>query len=106
MVEKLTNEMVWNVVKTIPTGKVLTYGDIAQILKKPRASRFVGWALHANNSSNVPCHRVVDRTGRVAPNFAFDGWREQVRRLKSEGVGFVDEIHVDMDKHLWKDFKN
>ncbi len=90
------NEKVYQMVKKVPKGKVTTYGQIARELGNPRWSRQVGWALHANRSVDVPCHRVVDRTGRVAPNFAFDGAAEQKRRLESEGVKFRDEMHIDL----------
>lgn len=95
------NQKVYEIVKKVPKGKVTTYGEIARKLGNPRWSRQVGWALHANNSTQVPCHRVVDRTGRVAPNFAFDGAKEQRRRLEVEGVQFQDEMHVDLDKFIW-----
>ncbi len=91
---------VYELVKTIPHGKVSTYGEVGRVLKiNPRV---VGWALHGNKSTTVPCHRVVDRTGRVAPNFAFDGAREQRRRLEEEGVVFKDEMHVDLKKCLFE----
>lgn len=96
---KLKFEDVWEVAKLIPKGKVATYGQIARKLKID--ARMVGWALHANRSSEVPCHRVVDRNGRLAPNFAFDGPEEQRRRLQVEGVKFRDSLHVDLNKHLW-----
>lgn len=77
----------------IPKGKVTTYGVISKVLGiNPR---MVGWALHQNRDLRVPCHRVVDRTGRLAPNFAFNGWKEQKNRLLAEGVNFKDEMHVD-----------
>ena len=92
MASKLNfREKVFGVVRAIPSGKVATYGQIALILGKTRGAREVGWMLHSNDSSAVPCHRVVDRNGRLAPNFAFNGWREQKRRLEEEGVGFRDE---------------
>ncbi len=97
------NQKVYEIVKKIPKGKVTTYGSIAKMLGDPHLSRQVGWVLHANKSSEVPCHRVVDRTGRLAPNFAFDGAEEQRRRLESEGVGFADEIHVDLNSCLWQE---
>jgi methylated-DNA-protein-cysteine methyltransferase-like protein len=89
------NQKVYELVKKVPKGRVTTYGQIAVKLGNPRWSRQVGWALHANRSNDVPCHRVVDRTGRVAPNFAFDGAAEQRRRLEVEGVKFVDEMHIE-----------
>ena len=73
----------------------MTYGQISRALGT-RDARKVGWALHVNRDPDVPCHRVVDKSGRLAPNFAFDGWREQKRRLVAEEVEFKDENHVKM----------
>ena len=93
-------EDVYKIVKKIPPGKVTTYGEIARALGT-RDARKVGWAMHANRDPGVPCHRVVDRTGRLAPNFAFDGAEEQRRRLAEEGVSFKkDEMHVQLSKHM------
>lgn len=87
---------VYEVVKKIPEGKVMTYGQIAEILGTKDARR-VGWALHANSDgSKVPCHRVVNKDGRLAPGYAFGGPDEQRSRLLAEGVEFVDENHVKM----------
>lgn len=91
---------VYKLVKGVPRGKVTTYGEVAIKLGKPNWSRQVGWALHQNRDLTTPCHRVVDRNGRLAPNFAFDGWREQKRRLEAEGVNFKDEMHVDLLRFL------
>jgi methylated-DNA-protein-cysteine methyltransferase-like protein len=88
---------VYKIVKKIPKGKVSTYGEIARAIGIKDA-RKVGFALHANRDENVPCHRVVNKDGRLAPNFAFDGPEEQRRRLLSEGVIFKDENHVDLRK--------
>ena len=90
-------EQVYEVVKTIPKGKVMTYGQIARAIGSKDA-RKVGWALHANpDCSLVPCHRVVNKDGRLAPGYAFGGPDEQKIRLIAEGVEFVDKNHVKMD---------
>lgn len=91
---------VYEIVRTIPRGKVLTYGAIARQIGS-RDARKIGWALHANTDPNTPCHRVVNKVGRLAPNFAFDGWHEQKRRLQEEGVTFSSEMVVDLKKHRW-----
>ncbi|HKB88071.1 MAG TPA: MGMT family protein [Patescibacteria group bacterium] len=94
-------EQVYEVVKKIPEGKVMTYGGIAAALGTKDA-RKVGFALHANpDSSKVPCHRVVNKDGRLAPGYAFGGPNEQKMRLKAEGVIFLDDNHVDLDRSLW-----
>lgn len=87
-------EKVYQAVRRIPSGRVMTYGAVAKMVGT--TPRVVGFSLHANSDKNTPCHRVVDRNGRLAPNFAFGGAREQYLRLESEGVRFLDEMHVDM----------
>ena len=93
---------VYKVVKKIPEGKVMTYGQVAKILGTKDA-RKVGFALHGNTDPGIPCHRVVNKEGAVAINYAFGGgWKEQKNRLVAEDVKFKDETHVDLDKFLWE----
>jgi len=95
-------DKVYRAVKKIPEGKVATYGQISSKLGI-KDVRKVGWALHKNpDNKKIPCHRVVNRDGRLAPNFAFDGADEQRRRLEVEGVKFKDKMHVDLKKSEWK----
>ena len=89
-------QRVYATVKKIPEGKVMTYGQVADILGTKDARR-VGHALHANHNLQVPCHRVVNKDGRLAPGYAFGGAGEQKARLLSEGVEFRDELHVKMN---------
>ena len=94
---------VYEFVKTVPKGKVVTYGDVARAIGKPRASRQVGWALHSNPYQGiVPCHRVVFRDGSLATGFAFGGREVQKAMLVSEGVEFKEEYKVDIEKHRWQ----
>lgn len=70
-------EKIYEVVNKIPRGKVSTYGAIARLIGS-RDVRKIGWALHANtDSSKIPCHRVVNKEGRLAPGYAFGGPGEQ-----------------------------
>ena len=72
--------------------------DIAKALGSKDA-RKIGWALHSNPyEGEVPCHRVVNKEGRLAPNFAFNGPDEQRLRLQQESVPFKDQDHVDLAK--------
>ena len=94
---------VYEVVKQIPLGKVATYGQIARLVGNPRASRQVGWALHVNPEPFVtPCHRVVNREGKLSGAFAFGGQSAQHDLLAAEGVEFVDSYTVNLEKHLWR----
>ena len=103
--DKNFKEQVFEKVRKIPRGKVSTYGSIAEMLGKRRWSRQVGWVLHQNRDAKTPCHRVVDRNGRLAPNFAFNGAVEQRRRLEAENVKFRDKMHVDLGEYLWAGMK-
>ena len=103
-----TFDKVYAAVRLIPRGSVATYGQIAAAIGNKRLARVVGYALHVNPEPGViPCHRVVKRDGEVSSAFAFGGANRQVELLKAEGVGFLDDSHVDM-KHccsFWKSKK-
>ena len=89
--------VVYDKVKEIPKGKVATYGQIAALCGSPRASRAVGYALHFNPEPGViPCHRVVNRFGFLAPSFAFGGKEVQKTLLEKENVEFNDDFAVDL----------
>ncbi|MBQ7718473.1 MAG: MGMT family protein [Clostridia bacterium] len=98
-----TFERIYEVVKSIPKGKVATYGQVALLAGNPRWARVVGYALHNNPSpSTIPCHRVVSREGRVARNYAFGSGEVQRQLLESEGIVFESDGSVDMEKYCIK----
>jgi methylated-DNA-protein-cysteine methyltransferase-like protein len=88
-------EQIYDVVEGIPCGKVVSYGQIARLLGRPRAAREVGWAMH-HCPDGLPWQRVVMKDGSVA-----GGACAEVRRalLVDEGVGFLPDGRVDMEKH-------
>jgi methylated-DNA-protein-cysteine methyltransferase-like protein len=89
------SEKVYQATKQIPPGKVASYGQIAKKLGKPKAARAVGNCLHHNpDPKTIPCHRVVNREGRLAP-----GFKEQKEKLLKEGVKFRDEKNVDLKRY-------
>ena len=94
-------EKVYDLVRKIPKGKVTTYGSIAK--KLHMSPRTVGTALHLNPyRGDVPCHRVVNRDGRIAPGFAFGGLGAQRELLENEEVEFKDETHIDLSKYYYE----
>lgn len=94
-------EKVYEVVRRIPEGRVLTYGVVALLTGYPRRAKFVGYALHVNPEPGViPCHRVVNRFGETSPAFAFGGEDVQRKLLEAEGVRFLDG-KVDLSTCLW-----
>ena len=98
-------DRVYEAVRRIPCGKVATYGQIARLCGAPRSSRAVGYALHVNPMPGViPCHRVVNREGRLAPAFAFGGPAVQRDLLAAENVESCERdglFYVDLDRYLW-----
>lgn len=98
-----TFERIYEVVKSIPKGKVATYGLVALLAGNPRLARVVGYALHVNPQPGViPCHRVVTKSGEVSKAFAFGGENMQRTLLAEEGVEFLDDGRVDMSRFLWQ----
>ena len=95
-----TYEKIYEVVKRIPKGRVATYGQVAALAGNPLWAQVVGNALHANpNPEEIPCHRVVNRDGKVAEFYAFGGADAQKRRLADEGVVFKANGRVDLKKY-------
>jgi len=92
-------EQVYDIVEKIPAGTVVTYGDIAKMLGRPRASRFVGYAMSAVcETDNRPWHRVTFADGRL-----WDGKWERIQRnlLTAEGVVFTPDGRIDVKKYRW-----
>lgn len=93
---------IYEIVKQIPQGCVASYGQVAALAGNPRGARGVGFAMHRNPEPGViPCHRVVFADGGVAPGFAFGGPDAQRRLLEAEGVVFLPDGKVDMQRCRW-----
>lgn len=93
---------VYETVSRILRGKVATYGQIAALCGNPRAARIVGWAMrHAPEGMKLPCHRVVNQSGHLAPDYAFGGKEIQRQMLMKEGVPFKENGCIDIKRCLW-----
>jgi len=77
---------VYQVVKKIPKGKVMSYKKVARLAGSPRAWRAVGNILNKNRDAKIPCHRVI-RTNGKAGGYNL-GQKEKIKRLQKEGVIF------------------
>ena len=87
-----------SVVEEIPEGAVASYGQIARLIGRENNARLVGKVLSlAEYYGNYPCHRVVNHAGRLAPHF-----REQRKLLEEEGIGFKENVCVDMKRFKWE----
>ena len=97
----VTEDLVYEIlsaVEEIPEGKVASYGQIARLIGRDKNALLVGKVLRrAEEYGDYPCHRVVNHSGRIAPNFP-----DQKNRLLAEGVAFKNDICVDLEKHRWE----
>lgn len=92
---------VHNIVAQIPSGRVMTYGQIAALCGSPRSARIVGGIAHYGDTA-LPWHRVVNKTGRLASGYP-GGRRVQADHLRAEGVAVDDEIYtvLSIEKYIW-----
>jgi methylated-DNA-protein-cysteine methyltransferase related protein len=97
------NELVYALVRHIPSGKVLNYGRVAELLDMPQGAREVGWAMSAlkHGAHNVPWHRVINAQGRISIKGSPEGALEQRARLEAEGVEFDEKGYIDLSRYLW-----
>lgn len=94
-------EQVWALVRRVPRGKVVTYGQAALILGEPRGARTVGWAMRAA-PEGLPWHRVVNADGRIS-TAGRDPEDLDLQRalLEAEGVRFGPDGRLDLDHDRW-----
>ncbi|MES1216635.1 MAG: MGMT family protein [Bacteroidota bacterium] len=96
-------ELVFEVVRQVPKGRVTSYGAVAACLGTKLSARMVGWAMNAagNVKPAVPAHRVVNRLGILSGKHHFRPPSKMERLLKKEGVKIKDDKVVDFEKLFW-----
>lgn len=95
-------QRIWDTICDIPRGSVASYGQIADIAGIPRGARQVGYALRQlPDGHDVPWHRVIQASGRIAFDKGSDAFDEQSRRLMLEDVAIVAG-RIDMRKYRWQ----
>ena len=97
-----TFERIYQQVARVPVGKVVTYGQIADLAGLPGRARQVGYALHALPSgSDLPWHRVINARGEVSrrAELGWEGFQRQM--LEDEGVVFDTRERVDLKRFRW-----
>jgi methylated-DNA-protein-cysteine methyltransferase related protein len=102
------NHQVWDIVRQVPPGKVVTYGQIARMLPPPEGMdpkayqtfgpRWVGGAMAAC-PEDVPWQRVVNSKGEISLR---PGAQEQRRLLEEEGLLFTERGKIDLKKYGWQ----
>jgi len=96
-------ELVYEVVRQIPKGKVTSYGAIATCLGTKLSARMVGWAMNVTDKvkPKVPAHRVVNRIGMLSGKHHFSPPGSMEKLLKKEGIKVKNDKIVDFEKHFW-----
>lgn len=98
-------ELVFEVVKLIPKGRVTSYGLIANYLGSRRSSRMVGWAMNQSHKlEGIPAHRVVNRQGLLTGKMHFSTATEMEELLASEGVIVIDDQIQNFNQIVWDPF--
>lgn len=94
---------IWALVRQIPPGRLMTYGQVATVLGSPRGARAVGYAMFFVRGGDVPWHRVVNARGMISFGGEVDRPPLQREMLQAEGVRF-DDAHriVAFEQLLWR----
>ena len=97
-------EKVYAVVRKIPKGKVVSYGDIAEFIGTRGSARTVGYAMNNahNVSPSVPAHRVVNRNGLLTGKHHFELPNLMQELLESEGIEIINDQIQNFEKVRWE----
>ena len=96
-------ELVFEVARQIPKGRVTSYGAIAACIGAKSSARLVGWAMNDSGRvrPKVPAHRVVNRLGILSGKHHFDDPKQMERLLKKERIKVKNDTVVDFEKLFW-----
>lgn len=96
-------ELVFQVVRQIPKGRVTSYGAIAAALGAKSSARMVGWALNGCHRvrPKVPAQRVVNRQGLLTGKIHFEYPEQMQELLEKDGVIVKDDQVVEFQKRFW-----
>jgi methylated-DNA-protein-cysteine methyltransferase related protein len=95
-------EKVIDIIRSIPEGKVMSYGQIAGLAGSPRAARQVVRILHSMSEKyKLPWHRVINSKGQIVIN-SDESYNEQILNLEMEGVEVSSKGVVDLEKYQVK----
>jgi methylated-DNA-protein-cysteine methyltransferase-like protein len=99
----LSYQKIYDVVARIPSGKVATYGQIAELAGLRGHARLVGYALHnLPHNSALPWHRVINGLGKISYAITSEPFDSLQRKLlEAEGVIFNDEGKTDLNRFRW-----
>jgi methylated-DNA-protein-cysteine methyltransferase-like protein len=92
-----------NAVRTVPKGKVASYGQIALMVGVPRAAIQVGWVLHGSGSDGItPWWRIINNAGRISTKCEEHTAWMQKELLEAEGVVVTDKLNIEIEKYRYR----
>lgn len=94
-------ERVYKIVRRIPRGRVMTYGQIAMLLGEGYTPRTIGFVMHGSDD-RTPWHRVINSQGRCSTYGIVLPANKQQLMLEDEGIDFDKSGRCDLEKYLWK----
>lgn len=96
-------EAIYDVVRSVPKGRITTYGAVAAAIGAASGARVVGYAMNNCNGikPKVPAHRVVNRNGMLTGKHHFDTPTKMQELLEKEKIKVVDDKVVDFEKLFW-----
>lgn len=96
-------EKVYEVVKLIPSGRITSYGAIANYLGTKGSARMVGWAMNSSHHlpDNIPAHRVVNRNGLLTGKHHFGGNNTMKILLENEGLIIDNDQIINFKERFW-----
>jgi len=94
-------ERVYEIVRRIPAGRVMTYGQIAELLGEGYTARTVGFVMHAADEERDPWHRVINAQGACSTGKVLLPQDKQQRMLEAEGVAFNERGRCDLGRYRW-----
>lgn len=99
---KFTDRVI-KIVRKVPHGKVVSYGQVSLIAGVPRAALQVGWVLHTSGGDGVtPWWRVINNAGRISTKCLEHTTNHQKMLLEKEGVEVKKNLKIDIEKYRWK----
>ncbi len=99
MHHQLFKDRVCQLVASIPSGKVMTYGQIAALCGSPRSARIVGGIAHFGDDA-LPWHRVVNKRGGLASGYP-GGRRAHALHVRAEGIKVDNKGIIDLAMYIW-----
>ena len=93
------SELVLTIVKSVPKGKVVSYGQVALMADRPRAAREVGWILNQQSDEQTPWWRVINNSGRISIKHSEISAQQQKELLEKEGIKVSENYIIDIEKY-------